>query len=265
MTDAARADDQPTRGVRRRDGARRAPLPRQGLAARARPRPLGLSPLRRDGRRRADPDPDPCGRRRPAVAGAGSADGRRGGVRRGDRRHRPPPACGDPRAATPPQARRRNLRPATAWRCRPTRSNTSVGCAELGVPERAIEIERDAWILVAAQLPAQMPVLMALQARCRSKTHGHCDVSRPRRSGRLGGGRSAPAGSRRPTRRRCSRRTPNAGARTRSQTSIFDAELVELLDEVFVSAVPVARTLLHLLGEAVDRMDQVGTSPPPPA
>jgi DNA-binding transcriptional MerR regulator len=32
---------------------------------------------------------------------------------------------------------------------------------ELDVPERAIELERDAWILVAAQLPEQMPALMA--------------------------------------------------------------------------------------------------------
>ena len=36
---------------------------------------------------------------------------------------------------------------------------------ELDIPERAIELERDAWILVAAQLPEQMPTLMAHQAR----------------------------------------------------------------------------------------------------
>lgn len=34
---------------------------------------------------------------------------------------------------------------------------------ELDIPERAIEMERDAWILVAAQLPEQMPALMALK------------------------------------------------------------------------------------------------------
>jgi DNA-binding transcriptional MerR regulator len=33
---------------------------------------------------------------------------------------------------------------------------------ELNVPERAIQMDRDAWILVAAQNPAQMPTLMAL-------------------------------------------------------------------------------------------------------
>jgi DNA-binding transcriptional MerR regulator len=31
---------------------------------------------------------------------------------------------------------------------------------ELDLPQRAIELERDAWILVAAQLPEQMPALM---------------------------------------------------------------------------------------------------------
>lgn len=34
---------------------------------------------------------------------------------------------------------------------------------ELDLPTRAIELERDAWILVAAQLPEQMPALMALK------------------------------------------------------------------------------------------------------
>ena len=35
---------------------------------------------------------------------------------------------------------------------------------ELGIPERAIEMERDAWILVAAQVPDEMPALMALKS-----------------------------------------------------------------------------------------------------
>jgi DNA-binding transcriptional MerR regulator len=34
---------------------------------------------------------------------------------------------------------------------------------QLDLPERAIELERDAWILVAAKLPDQMPTLMALK------------------------------------------------------------------------------------------------------
>jgi DNA-binding transcriptional MerR regulator len=35
---------------------------------------------------------------------------------------------------------------------------------ELGIPERAIEMERDAWILVAAQMPDHMAPLMALKS-----------------------------------------------------------------------------------------------------
>jgi len=34
----------------------------------------------------------------------------------------------------------------------------------LGIPERAIELERDAWILVAARLPEQMPSMMAMKS-----------------------------------------------------------------------------------------------------
>ena len=34
---------------------------------------------------------------------------------------------------------------------------------ELDLPERAIEMERDAWILVAAQIPDQIPALMAIK------------------------------------------------------------------------------------------------------
>jgi DNA-binding transcriptional MerR regulator len=34
---------------------------------------------------------------------------------------------------------------------------------ELGIPDPIVELERDAWILVAAQLPEQMPSLMALK------------------------------------------------------------------------------------------------------
>ena len=34
---------------------------------------------------------------------------------------------------------------------------------ELGFPERLIEIERDSWILIAAQMPEQVPALMAIK------------------------------------------------------------------------------------------------------
>jgi DNA-binding transcriptional MerR regulator len=34
---------------------------------------------------------------------------------------------------------------------------------ELGIPERVIEVERDSWIMIAAQVPEQVPALMALK------------------------------------------------------------------------------------------------------
>ena len=70
MPQNGHADDQPARVVRRRDGARGAPLPRQGAAARARARPLRLPALRRGRGGRARQDPHPGRRRRAAVAGA---------------------------------------------------------------------------------------------------------------------------------------------------------------------------------------------------
>jgi DNA-binding transcriptional MerR regulator len=36
-------------------------------------------------------------------------------------------------------------------------------CRELGVNERVIDIERDSWILIAAQVPDQVPALMAIK------------------------------------------------------------------------------------------------------
>lgn len=57
---------------------------------------------------------------------------------------------------------------------------------ELDIPERAIEMERDAWILVAAQIPEQMPALMTPQARPDRRPSRHGDVRRSCRGGRLG-------------------------------------------------------------------------------
>ncbi len=45
---------------------------------------------------------------------------------------------------------------------------------QLDLPEQAIQLERDAWILVAAQLPDQMPTLMALK-------HQQIETRPPRR------------------------------------------------------------------------------------
>src|SRR5262245_45635100 len=119
---------------------------------------------------------------------------------------------------------------------------------ELDVPERAIEMERDAWILVAAQIPDQMPALMALkraQIEEPAVTAMYLDLVK-----------AADWDADDP-------RLPAVADRlvvmfeadaehvTEDQMVDFalDDELVALLDEVFVNAVPVARKLLRLLEE----------------
>lgn len=120
--------------------------------------------------------------------------------------------------------------------------------AELNVPERAIAMERDAWILVAAQIPEQMPALMALK---RSQIDdpavaamyldlvqvAEWDIGDPR--------------------------LPTVADRLVAMFEedaerwgdepfddfALDGDLVTLLDEVFVGAVPCARALLSLLEE----------------
>ena len=117
---------------------------------------------------------------------------------------------------------------------------------ELDVPERAIEMERDAWILVAAQIPDQMPALMALkraQIEDPAVTAIYLDLVQaadwdaddprlPKMADRLV-------------------EMFEADAEQLDEDQIvdfaLDDELVALLDEVFVKAVPVARRLLRLL------------------
>lgn len=119
---------------------------------------------------------------------------------------------------------------------------------ELGVPERAIEMERDVWILVAAQIPDQMPALMALK---RGQIEDPAvsaiyldlvdaadwDADDPR----------LPAVAD----RLVAMIEEDVENRSEDQVADFalDDELVALLDEVFVKAVPVAQRLLHLLEE----------------
>lgn len=119
---------------------------------------------------------------------------------------------------------------------------------ELDLPERAIEMERDAWILVAAQIPEQMPVLMALkrsQIEHPAVTAMYFDLVEaadwdthdprlPALADRL-----------------VAMFEQDAEQWTEDQVADFalDDEMVALLDEVFINAVPVARGLLHLLEE----------------
>jgi len=119
---------------------------------------------------------------------------------------------------------------------------------ELNVPERAIEMERDAWILVAAQIPEQMPALMTLkraQIEDPAVTAIYFDLVEaadwqaddprlPAMADRL-----------------VAMFEEDAEHWSQDQLADFalDDGLVALLDEVFVNAVPVARRLLGLLEE----------------
>jgi DNA-binding transcriptional MerR regulator len=119
---------------------------------------------------------------------------------------------------------------------------------ELEIPERAIELERDAWILVAAQIPDQMPALMALKrAQIEDPAvtaiylslvdAADWDADDPRLpviADQL-----------------VAIIEMDAEQWSKDQVADFalDDELATLLDEVFVNAVPIARRLLRLLEE----------------
>ena len=119
---------------------------------------------------------------------------------------------------------------------------------ELGIPDRAVTMERDAWILVAAQIPDQMPTLMALKRRQIEEPAvvdlyfelvdaAEWPVDDPR----------LPAIAD----RLVAMIENDADDWTEEQLADFglDDELVALLDGVFIAAVPVARRLLSLLEE----------------
>jgi DNA-binding transcriptional MerR regulator len=119
---------------------------------------------------------------------------------------------------------------------------------ELDLPEQAIEMERDAWILVAAQIPDEMPALMALkrgQIEDPAVTAMYFDLVE-----------AADWTADDPRLRALADRLvamfeEDAEQWSGDQATDFalDDELVALLDEVFVAAVPVARGLLRLLEE----------------
>jgi len=117
---------------------------------------------------------------------------------------------------------------------------------KLDIPQRAIEMERDAWILVAAQIPDQMRALMALKRAQIEDPAGTAiyldlveaadwDADDPR----------LPAIAD----RLVAMIEKDAEQWSQDQVAHFvlDDELVALLDEVFINAVPTARRLLHLL------------------
>jgi DNA-binding transcriptional MerR regulator len=117
---------------------------------------------------------------------------------------------------------------------------------ELGLPEPMIEGERDAWILVAAQLPEQMPLYMTMKQQ---------QLDDP---ATLGLYRDLAAAI------DWDADDPRAAAVADRLASLLDAaaeegwedhdedmtdELVELLDSVFLDSVPIARRLMELLEE----------------
>lgn len=118
---------------------------------------------------------------------------------------------------------------------------------ELGVPDRVVDAERDAWILVAAQIPDQMPRMMALKrAQLESPEvigmyHDLMatldwepnDGRLPALADRLVAMIEAAAGD----------------EEGDDGEFMLDDDLVELLDSVFLESVPIASRLMELLEE----------------
>ena len=118
---------------------------------------------------------------------------------------------------------------------------------ELGIPKRAIDLERDAWILVAAQLPDQMPTLMALksaQIETPAVTAIYLDLVAaaeweaddprlPEIADRLAV--------------LIEESTEEWDDQDPAVVFDLDDQLVELLDSIFLESVPVAPNLLKLL------------------
>lgn len=117
----------------------------------------------------------------------------------------------------------------------------------LGLPDRVVELERDAWILVAAQLPEQMPSLMALKSvqldnpavldiyndLLAAVDWGPDDPGLPALADRLVALIEA---------------TSEEWEEHDEQFELDD-DLVDLLDSVFLDSLPIARRLLELLEE----------------
>lgn len=118
---------------------------------------------------------------------------------------------------------------------------------ELGIPKRAIDLERDAWILVAAQLPEEMPALMALklaQIETPAVTAIYLDL--------IQAAEWEADDPRLPSiADRLALLIEESSNEWESQDSTgdfdLDDQLVELLDSIFVESVPIAPRLLALL------------------
>jgi DNA-binding transcriptional MerR regulator len=118
---------------------------------------------------------------------------------------------------------------------------------ELGVPHRAIEMERDAWILVAAQIPEQMPTLMALK---RAQIEDPVVVATYTELVDVAEWSSDDPRLAAVADRLVEMFDDDAEHWSGEQADFdLDDELAALLDEVFLDAVPAGRQLLRLLEE----------------
>ena len=119
---------------------------------------------------------------------------------------------------------------------------------KLGFPDRMINLERDAWILVAAQLPKQMPALMALK-----RTQLDSPAVLAIYNDLLAAADWQPDDPRVPALadRLASFLDTTSADDPRDYDEEFDLddELVDLLDSVFIDALPIARRLLEMLQE----------------
>jgi hypothetical protein len=174
----------------------------------------------------------------------------------GTRRSSPPRsrtsivACG-PRSASASATANASPSPllATGWRGPPDAVDYLGRLRELDVPKRAVEMEPHAWmILVAAQIPDKMPALMALkraQIEDPAVTAMYLDLDeRSAGTPMIHACRLWPTGS--------TMFEADAGRWSEDQVADFalDDELVALLDDLFVNAMPIARRLPRLVEES---------------
>lgn len=119
---------------------------------------------------------------------------------------------------------------------------------ELGLPERMVEGERDAWILVAAQLPESMPTYMALK-RTQLEDPWHLELYRDLGTAAIdweGDDPRLPA--------LADRLVATIEAAGEQEWEAYaedpmDDRLAELLDSIFLDSASIAQRLLELLEE----------------
>jgi DNA-binding transcriptional MerR regulator len=114
----------------------------------------------------------------------------------------------------------------------------------LGIPDRIVDLERDAWILVAAQLPEQMPTLMAIK-RAQLDNPAVVDLY----NDLWEAVDWKPGDPRLPALADRLVALIEATSNDEHDDDVFelDDELVDLLDSVFLDMVPIAHQLLGLL------------------